>query len=503
MATADEYAAWIVKNADKQGTPDFETVATAYRTLKGQTGAAAIPTEPGANLTPTQQAPLSFMDTVRGAIETPLAIGANLVTGPVTYLAGALGPKAQQAVSNEITYQPRTQLAQNNLEAVGRALEASKLPPFNPMIAGGNVLAQSIQPATRAVGDVIRPPVSNALQSVRNGALNLVAGAGGFTLDKPAETLKQAFTAGREGNKAFVGAMRGADAMDDTLSKVKNTISDIQTANSEAYKTAKTGWAADKTPLEFAPIDDAMTRAEKSLQEAGHSKIGSVEQAKIGEVRAVVDEWKADPAAHNAVGLDALKQRIDAIYPDNPRQNQAQRVITQVRNAVKDTITAQAPDYAAAMKDYEAQLGLVRDINKALGTGDKVAKETAINKLMSIIKDSPVGDYKRGLVERAGLSDLLPAVSGQALSGVWPTGMGKVSALGLGGTAFLMNHPELIAAAPLTSPRLMGEMFYGAGRLAGSGGKGVSQLRGSLRLSPEQLNALAPIMAINANQLAP
>ena len=34
MATADEYAAWIVNNADKKGTPDFETVAQAYRMAK-------------------------------------------------------------------------------------------------------------------------------------------------------------------------------------------------------------------------------------------------------------------------------------------------------------------------------------------------------------------------------------------------------------------------------------------------------------------------------------
>lgn len=31
MATADEYAAWIVKNANRKGTPDFEIVASAYR----------------------------------------------------------------------------------------------------------------------------------------------------------------------------------------------------------------------------------------------------------------------------------------------------------------------------------------------------------------------------------------------------------------------------------------------------------------------------------------
>jgi hypothetical protein len=39
MASADDYAAWIVKNADKKGTPDFETVAAAYKDARGQTAA--------------------------------------------------------------------------------------------------------------------------------------------------------------------------------------------------------------------------------------------------------------------------------------------------------------------------------------------------------------------------------------------------------------------------------------------------------------------------------
>jgi hypothetical protein len=40
VATADEYAAWIVKNADKKGTPEFETVAAAYKEAKDEPPAA-------------------------------------------------------------------------------------------------------------------------------------------------------------------------------------------------------------------------------------------------------------------------------------------------------------------------------------------------------------------------------------------------------------------------------------------------------------------------------
>lgn len=35
MATADEYAAWIVKNANKRGTPEFDIVAKAYQQARG------------------------------------------------------------------------------------------------------------------------------------------------------------------------------------------------------------------------------------------------------------------------------------------------------------------------------------------------------------------------------------------------------------------------------------------------------------------------------------
>jgi hypothetical protein len=40
MATADDYAGWIVKNAAKKGTPEFETVAAAYKEALAEEQAA-------------------------------------------------------------------------------------------------------------------------------------------------------------------------------------------------------------------------------------------------------------------------------------------------------------------------------------------------------------------------------------------------------------------------------------------------------------------------------
>lgn len=80
MATADEYATWIVKNADKRGTPEFDTVAAAYKDAKGGAPAVAATAAPshwdefveGLKSSPVTQAGL-------GAIRGAAGIGATIM----------------------------------------------------------------------------------------------------------------------------------------------------------------------------------------------------------------------------------------------------------------------------------------------------------------------------------------------------------------------------------------------------------------------------------------
>lgn len=69
MATADEYAAWIVKNADKKGTPEFDTVAKAYQASRGDAAAVAAPAadQPGMLSTLGGALGKGFGSTVLGA----------------------------------------------------------------------------------------------------------------------------------------------------------------------------------------------------------------------------------------------------------------------------------------------------------------------------------------------------------------------------------------------------------------------------------------------------
>jgi len=55
MANAAEYAQWITNNADKKGTPEFNTVANAYQAAKIQEQQAS-------------KSSGSLMDSIRGGI---------------------------------------------------------------------------------------------------------------------------------------------------------------------------------------------------------------------------------------------------------------------------------------------------------------------------------------------------------------------------------------------------------------------------------------------------
>jgi len=175
---------------------------------------------------------------------------------------------------------------------------------------------------------------------------------------------------------------------------------------------------------------------------------------------------------HTAEGLDALKQRLDALYPESPMQKQAQRAITSVRNTVKDTIVAQDKNYAKTMKAYEESLGLEREIERALSLGDRASADTAIRKLQSLTRNNANTSfaYRKELADaltKQGGAELMPALSGQALSSWTPRGLaGQGTALGIGATGALSLNPTAAALLPLTSPRLVGLGAYGAGKVS-------------------------------------
>jgi hypothetical protein len=154
----------IYKNAPDSATQDDviaraakdfagKEITNLERSLKKQkVDASQIPVEPGANTKPTVEQEQSLTDIIRGIVETPVAVAANLATGPITYLSGAGGPEFQQQVARNIQYQPRTQMAQDVLTGIGRGFEASKIPPFMPGTMQFQPLVSDVAMQARAVG---------------------------------------------------------------------------------------------------------------------------------------------------------------------------------------------------------------------------------------------------------------------------------------------------------------------------------------------------------------
>jgi hypothetical protein len=199
MATADEYAAWIVKNSAKRGTPEFDTVAQAYQLAKSEETTAVTQQQ----IAPPPAQP-SIGQQIVGAGETALTLGTGAVGGTLGTLAGTLQGLSQQILSGNfgtpeamravekaaaegaqaLTYQPRTQAGQEQVQAVGQVL-ANVLPPVLPMIAAPGALTQAVrsaapitqataqrgmaatQQAVKATGQAIAKPVQAATTAVR------------------------------------------------------------------------------------------------------------------------------------------------------------------------------------------------------------------------------------------------------------------------------------------------------------------------------------------------
>lgn len=145
---------------------DDETIIAKAKELFGSAAPVDMASKiPGQVSTSQAEPKMSMADVIRGIVETPAAVAANLVSGPVTYLAGAGGPEFQQKVAQNIQYQPRTQMAQNVLEGIATNPVVEKMPPFMPQFVGArptgvvnqaqNAIATQAAKAPVALSDVI------------------------------------------------------------------------------------------------------------------------------------------------------------------------------------------------------------------------------------------------------------------------------------------------------------------------------------------------------------
>lgn len=387
-------------------------------------------------------------------------------------------------------------------------------------VAGGAVsggaAAGLIDPNSAGTGAVIGaalPPALKAAQKLGSLGTGAARQLIGRTTGTSPETLSAAFAAGQTGNQTFLNNMRGQGSFDDVVDAARNGLEQMRLDRGQQYRSGMADISADKTVLDFAPIDNALKR----VQELGTYKGVQTNKNAAGVVDDItqkVKEWRSlDPAEyHTPEGLDALKRAIGDIRDATQFGTPGRKAADSVYNAVKNEISSQAPTYSKVMGDYSRASAELSEIEKALSLSDKASKDTAIRKLQSLMRNNAQTNYGNRLslaqqLEQKGGVELTPAIAGQALNTWTPRGMAGVAQLGGMGVGAFFN-PATLALAPFTSPRLMGEAAYRAGLLSSGASNAASKATGLLSnpavdemLLGRGLLSTLPV-AISANQTA-
>ena len=365
------------------------------------------------------------------------------------------------------------------LDISGGAGIASKVVPYKIPSVTGKVPFTDRQVTTPAVGF---SELSKATNPLYLGGKILEAGLPpvlGISTGVGGQTIKKVYEASKAGIDTAINQIVGKTQSIDVLNKAKAGLQEMIAQKNIQYSTGKksspfkssdTGWAASPARLDFAPIRKTFDDVKKSITYKGQVSVGEKELAAINEVEKILNTWESQPKLHTAAGLDFLKQRIDAVYPDDIKMTQAQRVIDTTRNGVKNYLVKEVPEYQKAMSDYENAIETIREIDRGLIGGSKASQETALRKLLRTTRDET--GIKLSLadkMQKATGIDLSTEIAGASMKSYEPKNL-----LGtLGGGAGIANvlfggaglTPATALGIGITSPKITGLLATAGGKL--------------------------------------
>jgi len=370
------------------------------------------------------------------------------------------------------------------------------------LLTGGEAALAKTAPAQMMgiVGGVknaseIVNPISGgakAVEAIGKPALGMLTGVG-------TENIANAAKAGFQGDKSFIQNLRGEAPMTDALDNARSNLNVMRENRSNSYRSGMVDISKDKSVLDFKDIDNAIKKAKNELSYGTKIK-DDIAHGHLSKIEEEINDWKnSDPVIyHTPEGLDALKQRIGAINARIPyEEKNSNRVGGNVYNAIKNTISTQAPKYATVMKDYSDASDQIQEIERALSLGNRASADTAMRKLQSLTRNNVNTNYGNRLnlaqqLESEGGKPFINALSGQALSSTTARGMAGTLE-GATGIASLTN-PMFLAAIPFQTPRLVGEALYAGGK----GAKQLSKVSQKTGINAKKGNAISSLL--NANQ---
>ena len=391
-------------------------------------------------------------------------------------MAGKVAGTAAKAVGKvpDLATFPAAQAASRGLQHTATAGQA--IARGGEAVADVAKFADPAYTAVRGAGEISR----------RTGATGLLAAApalapgllSGTGITPIIEAARSGFVEPifGEGGKAFRRHIRGGGDLRQLVSDVRDALQNLRKDRAEHYKANIAPITKDATVLDYSLVDKALDKAIADNSRAGKTKSAEVQTA-LNKIKETVAEFRLEEPAlwHTVEGMDFIKQRIGSLVDFGNKHADANRATQAMYRAVGDIIKKQASDYADVMADYGRASDEIWEIEKALSLGGKVAQDTIVRKLTSIMRNNVATNYGlRGEQVRrlAGVSDkpIIPSIAGQAMGSWEPRGLARTpSAFSLPGMfagGYLVD-PLFYAGIPLSSPRLVGEVAHLGGRLAG------------------------------------
>lgn len=342
---------------------------------------------------------------------------------------------------------------------------------------GPGVVSRAGQ-AMQTAGSVI-DPLTNAARVAR-GAGAVVPPLLGTTTGAGDRPIREAFRAGQTGNQAFTDNMRGLRPVGDVVDMAESAVGQMGRERSNAYNANMAAVRGNQTPVNMAPIRQSIDDAAQSTQYRGIQKDAAA-AAIVDEMATRYNDFLTlPPVERTAEALDALKQSIGEIRQRTQQGTLARRTADQVYQGIRSEITRQVPEYARAMRDYTNASDAIGEMRRTMSINDKASTDTTLRKLQSTMRNNVNTNYgqRERLLDNLAQyePDLPPALAGQALNTLAPRGLARISPMSIAAGGVQSMNPAVLGLLPMTSPRLMGEASYAAGRVAGGGQRAANSV---------------------------
>lgn len=343
------------------------------------------------------------------------------------------------------------------------------------MLGKAGEVASTVGRAVNPINLALKPiaPVASLAAKATTYPLALTTGA-------PIETLLEAVNAGKAASKPFLEQIRGYADPSKIVDAAHDAVSRLSTQRRNDYLNSKAGWSASQKQLDYTPINDAINSAYKDVT---HGQNVYKPQAKdmLDKINQEVLNWQTTPNTstvnyHNVEGFDKLKQLVNDVKTTAPPGSPAEAMGTRIYNAIRDSIAKQDPSYLNAMGQYSDASDMLKQLKTTLSINPRASVDTTLRKLL--LGQKQVDGQKGTLLKELTAIDpeISRMIAGHMLHPVMPIGFrGGIGAALTGGagllsgTAGLANPVGTIAHAAASSPRVVGESLYQAGKLSAPG----------------------------------